>query len=88
MLQCGGFELATPLIWSEPPKAIKLEEWRVMGGRDHIHVTTEVVVTVEEPAGPAATMMKDLVEMLVREDDSKKERLQDQDQSSVLLPKM
>ncbi len=86
--QCGGFELATPLIWSELSKAIKTEEWKVIGGRDHIHVTTEVVVMVEEPAGPAATMMKDLVEILVREDDSKKEKPKDQNQSSVSLPKI
>ena len=87
MTQCGGFELATPSIWYEPPKAIKTE-WKVMGGGDHIHITTEVVVMVEEPAGPVATMMKDLVEILVREDDSKKEELKDQNQSSVILPKI
>ena len=81
-------QMATPSIWSEPPKTIKTEEWKVMGGGDHIHITTEVVVMVEEPAGPVATMMKDLVEILVREDDSKKEKLKGQNQSSVSLPKI
>ncbi len=67
MKKCGRYELAMPNIWKEPPTTVPLIEWRTLPNETKIEISTNLVVQVEEPMGPAVNMVKELVEIIKRD---------------------